>query len=89
MSSKPLTDDELDIFEDLIHAIAERADLPLSLEGLDGFIAALACGPRELDADSYLPELVGATAFADDAEKARFTDFFERRRAEVVRPTLE
>lgn len=86
--SKPLTDDELDAFEDLLHTLAERADLPLSLEGVDGFIAALACGPRVIDADEYLSELVGEVRFSVPAERDTLIDFIERRRAEIVRALM-
>lgn len=85
MSSKPLTDDELDDFEDLLHELAERADLPLSLEGVDGFLAALACGPRELGPDDYLPTLLGEARFAAPAERDTLIGLLERRRAEIAR----
>lgn len=83
--SKPLTDDDLDAFDDLLHTLAERADLPLSLEGVDGFVAALASGPRPLEAGEYLTELVGEVRWSVPAERENLIDFIERRRAEIAR----
>jgi len=42
ISNKPLSNDELAAYSDLIHDIAERADIALSLEGIDGFVTAAA-----------------------------------------------
>ena len=36
----PLGDDEIDALADLVDLIDERTDVPVSLEGLDGFITA-------------------------------------------------
>ena len=41
----PLGDDEIDALADLVDLIDERTDVPVSLEGLDGFLLALACSP--------------------------------------------
>ncbi|MDA8127636.1 MAG: YecA family protein [Betaproteobacteria bacterium] len=86
----PLSDDEIDALADLVDIIDERTDVPVSLEGLDGFVTALLCGPRAIPPEEYFPVLLDrddglATAFDDDADAARFLALFERRRNEIAR----
>ncbi len=86
----PLSDDEIDALADLVDLIDERTDVPVSLEGLDGFITALACGPRAIPPEEYFPALLDrddglATVFEDEADEARFLALFERRRNEIAR----
>lgn len=87
-SNKPLSDDELAAYSDLIHDVSERADLPLSLEGIDGFVTALLVAPRPVSPDEYFPVLLGEGGlgvFKDEAEQKRFMDCFNRRWNEVKR----
>ncbi len=86
----PLSDDEIDILADLVDLIDEATDVPLSLEGLDGFITALACSPRALAPGEFFPVLLERadgldTVFEDASDEARFVALFERRRNEVAR----
>ena len=88
ISNKPLSDDELAAYSDLIHDVSERADLPLSLEGIDGFVTALLVAPRPVTADEYFPVLLGEggmSVFKDEAEQTLFMDCFDRRWNEIKR----
>jgi uncharacterized protein len=85
-----LSDDEIDALADLVDLIDERTDVPVSLEGLDGFITALACSPRAIPAEEYFPVLFdrddGLDAiFEDEADMVRFLALFDRRRNEIAR----
>ena len=85
-----LTDADVDAFADLVDLIDERTDVPLSLEGIDGFITALACGPRLIEPAEYFPVLLDrpeglGDVFEDAADEARFLDLFARRQREVAR----
>ena len=86
----PLRDEEIDALADLVDLIDERTDVPVSLEGLDGFITALVCSPRAIPPAEYFPVLLDradslATVFEDEADEARFLALFERRRNEIAR----
>ncbi len=89
-SNTPLDDDEIDDLADLVDLIDERTDIPLSLEGMDGFLVALACSPRVIPPDEYFPVMLDRddgleAVFEDDADAARFLSLFERRRNEIAR----
>lgn len=89
-SNTPLDDDEIDDLADLVDLIDERTDIPLSLEGMDGFLVALACSPRVIPPDEYFPVMLDRddgleAVFEDDADAARFLSLFERRRSEIAR----
>ncbi|HET9463438.1 MAG TPA: YecA family protein [Thiobacillus sp.] len=86
----PLGDDEIDALADLVDLIDARTDVPVSLEGLDGFITALACSPRAIPAEEYFPVLFEradglAAVFENEADQARFLALFDRRRKEIDR----
>ena len=86
----PLGDDEIDALADLVDLIDERTDVPVSLEGLDGFITALACSPRAIAAEEYFPVLFEradglAGVFENAADQARFLALVNRRRKEIDR----
>jgi uncharacterized protein len=86
----PLSDDEIDELADLVDLIDERTDVPVSLEGVDGFLTALVCSPRAIPPEEYFPVLLDrddglATTFEDAADEARFLALFERRRNEIAR----
>jgi len=86
----PLRDDEIDELADLVDLIDEGTDVPISLEGLDGFITALVCSPRAIPPEEYFPVLLDradglATIFEDADDEARFLALFERRRNEIAR----
>jgi len=86
----PLRDEEIDELADLVDLIDERTDVPVSLEGLDGFLTALVCSPRAIPPEEYFPVLLDradglATIFEDADDEARFLALFERRRNEIAR----
>lgn len=86
----PLSDADVDELADLVDVIDERTEVPVSLEGLDGFITALACSPRAIAPAEFFPVLLDrdqglASIFEDGADEARFLALFERRRNEIAR----
>ncbi len=86
----PLRDDEIDALADLVDLIDERTDVPVSLEGMDGFLTALVCSPRAIPPEEYFPVLLDradglATVFEDAVDETRFLALFERRRNEIAR----
>lgn len=88
--NSPLSDADIDALADLVDVIDERTDVPVSLEGLDGFLTALVCGPRAIPPAEYFPVLFDradglATIFEDAADEARFLALLERRRSEIAR----
>lgn len=89
-SNVPLSDDEIDDLADLVDLIDERTDVPLSLEGLDGFLVALVCSPRAIPPEEFFPVLLDQddgldAVFDDEADAVRFLSLFERRRNEIAR----
>ena len=86
----PLSDAEIDALADLVDLVDEHTDVPVSLEGMDGFITALVCSPRAIPPAEYFPVLLerddGIDAVFDDpADAARFLALFDRRRKEIAR----
>ena len=86
----PLSDADIDALADLVDLIDECTDVPVSLEGLDGFLAALVCSPRAIPPAEYFPVLLDRddgldAVFEDEADMARFLALFERRRNEIAR----
>ena len=86
----PLSDDEIDELADLVDLIDEHTDVPISLEGMDGFITALVCSPRAIPPEEYFPVLLDRdggpeAVFEDAADAARFVALFNRRRNEIAR----
>lgn len=86
----PLSDAEIDALADLVDVIDECTDVPISLEGLDGFLLALACSPRTVPPEEFFPVLLGRddgidAVFDDEADEARFLALLERRRREIGR----
>ena len=87
-SNKPLSDDELAAYADLLHDVSVRADLPLSLEGVDGFATALLVAPRLIMPSEYFPVLFGEPGLGvlqGEAELKLFLDGFNRRWNEIQR----
>lgn len=86
--TRPLSDDELAAYDDLLQLAGERADLGLSVESLDGFTAALIVTPHTPAAEDWLPVLLGPRSLAvfdSDAERTLFETCFARRRREIER----
>ena len=77
MKSQPLTDAE---FEQL-SAILERLgdERRMNLERLDGFLAALICGPNLVRPSEYLPRILGEDfVFEDTSVLQEFLSFIMR-----------
>ena len=86
----PLSDADIDELADLVDLIDECTDVPVSLEGMDGFLTALVCSSRAIPPEEYFPVLLerdgGLDAvFEDEADAVRFLALFERRRSEIAR----
>jgi uncharacterized protein len=65
-SAGALSEDEFDRLSDFLQAMGPPA---MNLESVDGFFAALICGPEMVMPSEYLSEVFGEGAvFADDAE---------------------
>jgi uncharacterized protein len=86
----PLSDAEVDALADLVDLIDERTEVPISLEGMDGFITALLCSPKAIPPEAYFPVLFERadgldSVFEETSDQARFLALFERRRNEIAR----
>ena len=57
MNLQPLTDAELDKLADVLKRYGDKR--AMNLEMLDGFFAALICGPNDVPPSEYLPEIWG------------------------------
>lgn len=71
---EPLNDAEWDRLEAILHALGERAEV--DLEGLDGLIAAFACGPRSLMPSRILPLAFKGGEIPEFASEADAQEFF-------------
>ena len=56
MTQQPLNDTELDRLGDFLEEVGAPA---MNLEMLDGFFAALICGPETVLPSEYLPQVLG------------------------------
>jgi uncharacterized protein len=77
MATRPLTDAEYDRMADVLSSFSsERA---LNLEKLDGFFAALICGPDHVHPSEYLPEIWGGEMADEDAfaSQQQLKDFLD------------
>jgi uncharacterized protein len=72
MKSQPLTDAELDHLSDILERLGNKR--AMNLEQLDGFLAALICGPELVPASNYLPKIWGDHTVFEDASSAQ--EFF-------------
>ena len=87
LSPAPLSNDEIAAYDDLLQTLSARAELPLSVEGLDGFSAALITAPRLVMPGEYFPVLFGENGmgvFQDEAELGLFMTCFNRRWNEIA-----
>ena len=57
MNPQPLTDAEFDKLTDVLKRYGDKR--AMNLESLDGFFAALICGPETVLPSEYLPEIWG------------------------------
>jgi len=69
MKSQPLTDTELDQLSAILARFGDERSM--NLEQLDGFLAALICGPELVPPSKYLPEIWGDQTVFEDASSAQ------------------
>ena len=67
--SKPLTDEEFDKLTDLLQCFGDKR--AMNLETLDGFFAALVCGPDTVPPSEYLPKIWGGNMVNEPAFEAQ------------------
>ena len=65
MKSEPLTDAEFERLSGILARFDNRQ--PMNLEQLDGFLAALICGPEIVRPSEYLPVIFGSDMVLDDS----------------------
>jgi uncharacterized protein len=73
--SAALTDAEFDRLESFLDACGPDA---MNLEMLDGFLAALICGPDPVLPEEYLPEIWGEAEFSNPDEAAEMVGLVTR-----------
>ena len=81
MTASPLTDAEYDRVSSVLSQF--RHEQAMNLEALDGFFAALICGPAHVHPSDYLPEIWGGEmadeeAFSSQQELKDFLDLLMR-----------
>ena len=91
MNARPLTDADYDRLAGMLNRFgSERA---LNLEEMDGFIAALICGPGHIHPSEFLPELWGGEMADEDAFESQreLKDFLDLvlRHWNVIAETLQ
>jgi uncharacterized protein len=69
MKSQPLTDAELDHLSAILERFGDKRSM--NLEQLDGFLAALICGPELVPPSKYLPKIWGDQTVFEDASSAQ------------------
>jgi len=82
---------DFDALDDILDDLRARHDETPQWEFCEGFLAALVCCRRQIDADEWLPVLLGLDeggSFASDAQRAQFMALWDRR-AEEVRVALD
>ena len=65
MKSAPLTDAEFERLNGILSRFNNKQ--PMNLEQLDGFLAALICGPETVRPSEYLPAIFGSDMVLDDS----------------------
>jgi uncharacterized protein len=75
MTTASLTDAEFDRLSSVLERFGNQRSM--NLEQLDGFLAALICGPDDVSPSEYLPEIWGDSIVLEDtfASKPIFEDF--------------
>ena len=67
MKSQPLADTELDHLSAVLERFGDKRSM--NLEQLDGFLAALICGPELVPPSKYLPKICGDQTVFEDATR--------------------
>ena len=77
---------DFDALDDILDDLRTRHDETPQWEFCEGFLAALVCCRRPIDADEWLPVLLGLDeggSFASDAQREQFLGLWQRRFEEV------
>ena len=87
VASQPLTNSELDRLSDMLKRFGERCSM--SLEQLDGFLAAVVCGPEDISERECLRAIWGDDTISEDAFAAQpllrdFISLITRHRAAIT-----
>ena len=69
MKSQPLTDTELDQLSTILARFGDKHSM--NLEQLDGYLAALICGPELVPPSKYLPKIWGDQTVFEDTSSAQ------------------
>jgi len=91
VKSQPLTDAEFERLSGVLQRFDNKD--PMNLEQLDGFLAALICGPVNVPPSEYLPKILGDDMVLDDTfnGQAVLQDFLSllMRHWNVIADTLQ
>ncbi len=80
-----LSEPEIDRLEEILADLAVRSEEAPDIEQLDGFLAALACGPRQVPLADCLADLLGEPLpFDSDAQRDEFLALATSRAQEVL-----
>ena len=85
-TSTVLAPEDFDALDNILDDLRARHDETPQWEFCEGFLAALACCRRAIDADEWLPVLLGLDeggSFASDAQREQFIVLWDRRFEEV------
>jgi uncharacterized protein len=76
VQSEPLTDAEFERLSGILGRFDNKQ--PMNLEQLDGFLAALICGPEIVRPSEYLPVIYGSDMVLEDSfgSQSVLQDFF-------------
>lgn len=91
MTTQPLVDEEFEIVHEILERFGDKR--AMNLEQLDGFLAAVLCGPDEVPQSEYLREIWGHDIVNEDAFAAQplLRDFIDliRRHRDAIAYTLQ
>ena len=91
MTPQPLLDAEFEIVHEILERFGDKR--AMNLEQLDGFLAAVLCGPDEVPQSEYLREIWGHDIVNEDAFAAQplLKDFIDliRRHRDAIAYTLQ
>ena len=69
MKTQPLTDAEFDRLSSILERLSDNHSM--NIEQLDGFLAALICGPEIVRPSEYLPVIWGGDMVLEDLFRAQ------------------
>jgi uncharacterized protein len=89
VNSQPLTDAELDNLGDVLKRFGDKR--AMNVETLDGFFAALICGPDNVPPSEYLPEIWGGDTVNEPLSEPTLQEFISlvMRHGNAISQTLQ